>query len=124
MQAAAVHGQRHCCVHEPTARYEHRVARHGTRAATGAGSNGTAADCASVSPTDTDSGSCDDDGFAAVTAVTRSTADTTARSSAAASARPAPISRSSAAATSARPARDQRRLRHRRPLRTRDQRRL
>ena len=59
---------------------------------------------ASVSPTDTDSGSCDDDGFAAVTAVTRSTADTTARSSAAASARPAPTSRSSAAATSARPA--------------------
>ena len=59
---------------------------------------------ASVSPTDTVSGSCDDDGFAAVTAVTRSTADTTARSSAAASARPAPTSRSSAAATSARPA--------------------
>ena len=59
---------------------------------------------ASVSPTDTDSGSCDDDGFAAVTAVTRSTADATARSSAAARARPAPTSRSSAAATSARPA--------------------
>ena len=46
VQAAAVHGQRHCCVHERTARYQHRVARHGTRAATGAGSNGTAADCA------------------------------------------------------------------------------
>ena len=56
---------------------------------------------ASVSPTETDSGSCDVDGFAAVTAVTRSTADTTARSSAAASARPAPTSRSSATATSA-----------------------
>ena len=64
---------------------------------------------APVSPTD--SGRCDVDGFTAVTAVTRSTADTaakarpapTSRSPAAASARPAPTSTSPAAA-SARPA--------------------